>query len=69
MEAIRARARETGMAVLWLESDIEEVVKYADRVIVMADGRVETEFGAPPFSVAEIVAHSYGRDTEEDSKR
>jgi ribose transport system ATP-binding protein len=69
MEAIRERARATGMAGLWLESDIEEVVKYADRVIVMADGRIEAEFGAPPFSVAELVAHSYGRDTEEDPNR
>ncbi len=38
MEAIRERARGTAMGVLWLESDIEEVVKYADRVIVMSDG-------------------------------
>ena len=62
MEAIRDRARATGMAVLWLESDIEELVKYADRVLVMADGRIESEFTEQPFSVAEIVAQSYGRD-------
>jgi ribose transport system ATP-binding protein len=62
MEAIRDRARATGMGVLWLESDIEELVKYADRVLVMADGRIETELTDQPFSVAEIVAHSYGRE-------
>ena len=62
MEAIRERARDTAMGVLWLESDIEEVVKYADRVIVMSQGRIETEFSTQPFSVAAIVAHSYGSD-------
>lgn len=66
MEAIRERARATGMGVLWLESDIEELVKYADRVLVMSDGRIEAEFSAQPFSVAEIVAHSYGRETQRD---
>lgn len=69
MEAIRERAAATGMGVLWLESDIEEVVKYADRVLVMADGRIVAEFTQRPFSVAEIVAQSYGGEQKEEETR
>ena len=38
MTTIKERARAEGLAVLWLESDIEELVKYADRIIVMNAG-------------------------------
>jgi ribose transport system ATP-binding protein len=60
MEAIRQRARVDGLAVLWLESDVEELVKYADRVIVMRSGEVVAEFGERPFSTPAILAACYG---------
>ena len=41
MTTIKERARAEGLAVLWLESDIEELVKYADRILVMSAGRIE----------------------------
>ena len=51
MTTIKERARAEGLAVLWLESDIEELVKYADRIIVMNAGRISAEFAQPPFSL------------------
>jgi ribose transport system ATP-binding protein len=61
MQSIRLRAERDGLAVLWLESDIEELVKYADRIVVMRDGRVTDEFTTRPFVTAEILAAAYGR--------
>ena len=43
MRAIRTHAEEDGLAVLWMESDIQEVAKYADRTLVMRDGRLSVE--------------------------
>jgi energy-coupling factor transporter ATP-binding protein EcfA2 len=45
--------------VLWLESDIDELVKYADRIIVMNAGRISAEFAQPPFSLPEVLAEAY----------
>jgi ribose transport system ATP-binding protein len=60
MLAIREQAQSQGLAVLWLESDIEEVVKYADRTVVMRDGRCRAELpaGASRDQLLEAV---YGR--------
>ena len=60
MRAIRSRAREEGLGVLWLESDIDEIVKYSDRILIMVDGRIEDEFHERPFRAAEILASVYG---------
>ena len=43
MRAIQARTVRDGLCVLWLESDIQEVGKYATRTFVMRDGRISTE--------------------------
>lgn len=59
MTTIKERARADGLAVLWLESDIEELVKYADRIIVMNAGRISAEFAEPPFSLQEVLAEAY----------
>jgi ribose transport system ATP-binding protein len=59
MTTIKERARGEGLAVLWLESDIEELVKYADRIIVMNAGRTSAEFAEPPFSLPEVLAEAY----------
>jgi ribose transport system ATP-binding protein len=67
MGEMRERARRDGLAVLWLESDVEELVKYADRVLVMRAGRIIEEFTERPFAVAEIVAACYGQPVAEVS--
>ncbi len=59
MTTIKERARAEGLAVLWLESDIEELVKYADRIIVMNAGRISAEFAEPPFRLPEVLAEAY----------
>jgi ribose transport system ATP-binding protein len=59
MTTIKERARAEGLAVLWLESDIEELVKYADRIVVMSAGRTSAEFSQPPFSLQEVLAEAY----------
>jgi ribose transport system ATP-binding protein len=59
MTLIKDRARAEGLAVLWLESDIEELVRYADRIIVMSAGRVSAEFAEPPFDLPEVLAEAY----------
>jgi ribose transport system ATP-binding protein len=59
MSTIKKRARADGLAVLWLESDIEELVKYADRIIVMNSGRTSAEFSQQPFILQEVLAEAY----------
>jgi ribose transport system ATP-binding protein len=59
MTTIKERARAEGLAVLWLESDIDELVKYTDRIIVMNAGRISAEFAEPPFSLPEVLAEAY----------
>jgi ribose transport system ATP-binding protein len=59
MTTIKERARAEGLAVLWLESDIDELVKYADRIIVMSAGRISAEFAQPPFNLPDVLAEAY----------
>ena len=60
MNSIGEQARSSGLAVLWLESDVEELVRYADRIIVMRAGSVVAEFPERPFVTAEVLAACYG---------
>ena len=60
MMAIRERAIQQGLAVLWLESNVDEVVKYADRILVMSEGSVTEEFSSKPFDLSELRAAVYG---------
>jgi ABC-type sugar transport system ATPase subunit len=60
LEAIKARAKTEGMGVLWFDSDVDEIVKYSDRIVVMADGRVSAEFRDKPFSASEVLLAVYG---------
>jgi ribose transport system ATP-binding protein len=60
MRAIRERTSQDGLAVLWLESDVEEVVKYADRILVMNDGSVTTELTEKPFDLSDVWSAVYG---------
>lgn len=68
MAAIKLRCQTNGLAVLWLDSDIDELVSYADRILVMTRGEISAEFVEPPFRSAEIIAAAYGRAPQEASK-
>lgn len=60
MGVMREKARADGLGVLWLESDVEELVKYADRIFVMKAGQLVQEFAQRPFVIAEVLAACYG---------
>jgi ribose transport system ATP-binding protein len=60
MEAITARAKGLGMGVLWFDSDVDEIVRYSDRILVMTDGRITDEFREKPFAAADILLSVYG---------
>jgi len=40
MDILRQEARERGMTVIQITHDMEQVAAYADRVVVMDDGRI-----------------------------
>jgi ABC-type sugar transport system ATPase subunit len=60
MEAITARAKGQGMGVLWFDSDVDEIVRYSDRILVMTDGRITDDFREKPFAAADILLSVYG---------
>jgi ribose transport system ATP-binding protein len=64
MLAIRLKAKQEGLGVLWLESDIEEVVKYADRILVMSDGSITAEFAVPPFELSGVLMAAYSNSQQ-----
>ena len=52
--ALRAE-RARGMAILVVSSDLEEVMAIADRIVVMAEGRVVRTCAAHDTSVPQLV--------------
>lgn len=68
MGAIRTHTEQDGLAVLWMESDIQEVAKYADRTLVMRDGRLSVEL--PGHASKEtLLAAVYDRNYVAGSER
>lgn len=47
----------SGMAVFWSSSDVEELVRVADRILVLADGTIRSsvDAGSPGFSVSALL--------------
>lgn len=64
METIRERVLARGGAVLWLESDIEYVPKYADRVLIMRDGHIAAEIPSQLVSREHILNALYGGEQQ-----
>jgi len=60
LEAIKARAKGEGMGVLWFDSDVDEIVKHSDRIVVMTDGQISAEFRDKPFSASDVLLSVYG---------
>jgi ABC-type sugar transport system ATPase subunit len=52
--ALRAE-RSRGMAILVVSSDLEEVMAIADRIVVMAEGRVVRTCAAHDTSIPQLV--------------
>ena len=51
-----------GVAVLMISSELPEVLRVADRVLVMREGRLVAEFGQEDASEESIVAAGTGQD-------
>ncbi|MCZ2824619.1 MULTISPECIES: sugar ABC transporter ATP-binding protein [unclassified Modestobacter] len=56
------RATETGMAVVWVSSDFDELATVCDRVVVVSGGVAVTEIVGQGISPAAITASVYGAD-------
>src|SRR5579875_337809 len=65
MTVIALQCKKAGLAVLWLESDVQELVKYADRILVMDAGRITAEFTNPPFLAQDIVKAIFNTTEQE----
>ena len=59
MDAVVSRARSTGMGVLLLDSDIDLVATYADRVLVMREGSIISSLTGDRITVDRIAEASY----------
>ncbi len=59
MRAVLERVESQGMAVLLLDSDIDLVARYADRVLVMRRGRITAQITHDDITVDRIAAASY----------
>ncbi len=53
---------EAGMAVIMVSSDLEEIVAHADRILVLARGRLVSELPSPT-TVEAILGHAFGVST------
>ncbi|MFV0252787.1 MAG: sugar ABC transporter ATP-binding protein [Beutenbergiaceae bacterium] len=51
-----------GMAVLMISSDVDEVIEYCDRVLVMYKGHITEEFDGPPQRHVLVSASTGGAD-------
>ncbi len=49
----------TGVGILWVSTDFDELAAVADRVLVCASGSVVGEVSGPPFSREKITAEVY----------
>lgn len=58
-ELIR-RLKNKGKSIIFISSDISEVMQESDRILVMHAGRIETEFKKENFDIAKITASAFG---------
>jgi ribose transport system ATP-binding protein len=54
------RATETGMSVLWVSSDFDELAAVSDRVVVVSGGRAVSSVDGPQISPEDITTAVYG---------
>lgn len=60
---LEERARE-GTAVLFISSELDEVLGVCNRILVVNDGRIEAEF-RPPYSKEKVVSAFFGKKWED----
>lgn len=59
LASVLERVSSTGLSVLLLDSDIDLVAEYADRVLIMQRGRIKKELTGDGITVDNIAAASY----------
>jgi ribose transport system ATP-binding protein len=59
------RLAEQGMAVLFVSSDMEEVLGMSDRALVMHEGRIAGELSGPALTEEEVMRLATGRGAAE----
>ncbi len=57
--------RSTGVAIMLISSDMEEIVELADRAAVMFRGRIDAEFSKDQISQDRLMAASFGISPEQ----
>ena len=57
---LSSTARETGTGLLLASDELDDLVDYCDRIVVLVRGRVFAEFGTAPFDREELLAASEG---------
>jgi ribose transport system ATP-binding protein len=57
---LRQGIAETGISVLVVSSDFEELAEYADRVLILARGRIVGEVSGPAMTGEMLARAAYG---------
>ena len=58
--AVLQELRKTGVSILLISSDMEEVVELADRAVVMFQGRINSEFKKADITQDNLMAAAFG---------
>ena len=62
--AIINELKKTGIAILLISSDMEEIIAMSDRVVTMYRGRINHEFAKNEINEDALMAASFGVETE-----
>ena len=62
-------ARDDGMAILVISSDLPEVLRLSDRICVMREGRLVAEFDRRDATQESIVGAAIGRRSKSDTRK
>lgn len=66
--ALLARLRASGTAILFYSSDDEELLGLCDRILVMHDGRINTELSGDRLTQSDLVAASMGTPQQDNTE-
>ena len=58
--AVLQQLRETGVSILLISSDMEEIVELADRALTMFQGRINGEFAKDQITQDNLMSASFG---------
>ena len=66
--AVLQELRKTGVSILLISSDMEEIVELADRAVTMYRGRINCEFSKDEITQDNLMAASFGALDRESAK-